>query len=227
MTKFNNRKNKSSNRHTSNADGDFILKSSSNPAKTHNLNADNHNQNQENFFTERKSALKNQDIELPNSGFVASKSKEIDSKTLETDNNLLDRAPAKKSQFKVEDHCSLDNGLKYYQQKDYEKCIASFEQALCLDPQNIQINYWLGMSYYQLHQMDESIKYFVRVVPSEDWQSGYVETFFWLGEIYRQQKKLKQASENYQKLLLLAPNCTYASLAFERLASIRFAALFD
>ena len=130
-----------------------------------------------------------------------------------------------KAQIAEEVELLIECGLKYYQQKDYKQCILNLEQALNADRENVKTNYWLGMSYYQLLQMDKALKYFIRVSPS-NCESGYVETFFWIGEIYRQQQNLSEASENYQKLLSLAPNSTYSASALEHLTRIKFKNLF-
>lgn len=141
--------------------------------------------------------------------------------------NSSKRSPniGSKAQIAEEVKLLIECGLKYYQQKDYRQCISNLERALNVDRENVKTNYWLGMSYYQLLQMDKALKYFIRVSPS-NCESGYVETFFWIGEIYRQQQMLSEASDNYQKLLSLAPNSTYSASALEHLTTIKFRNLF-
>lgn len=198
------------------------------------------NSQQEVFSTEQKITQVNKNSELLDSKF-AYKSEKLSSETLNLEEAIAEEkedAPhaysdnlSKRSQDIdleaqiAEVELLIKRGLKYYQQKNYRQCISNLEQALNADRENVKTNYWLGMSYYQLLQMDKALKYFIRVSPS-NCESGYVETFFWIGEIYRQQQKLSEASENYQKLLSLAPNSTYSALALEHLTTIKFKTLF-
>lgn len=147
----------------------------------------------------------------------------------QTSNNLSGVSPEPSEQDyspRKEVDRLVEAGLHLYQNQEYSKSVTIFKKALDRESKNIKANYWLGMSYYCLSQIDRSVEYFVMASPSEDNQLGYVEAFFWLGEIYRQQDKPKLAKENYQKILSLAPNSSYTSMALEQLSTIKFNSLF-
>lgn len=116
----------------------------------------------------------------------------------------------------------------YYQKKKYLECISQLEKILKSKPSNLECVYWLAMCCYQLGQLAEATEYFVQAsfcVETEE--ICYVESFFWLGEIYRQQKELKIASENYQKFLALAPKSLHSPAASKYLSEIKFELMFN
>lgn len=114
-----------------------------------------------------------------------------------------------------------------YQQKKYLECISQLEKILKSKPSNLECVYWLGMCYHQLGQLAKATKCFVQASFSvETEEIIYVESFFWLGEIYRQRKELKIASQNYQKFLALAPKSVYSPIASKYLSEIQFELMF-
>ena len=143
-----------------------------------------------------------------------------------SDNDFSERSPDKSLDFETETDLWIEAGLKLYQNEKYLESIETLQKALNRESKKVLVNYWLGMNYYQLSQVDRAVEHFIVASPSEDNSSGYVEAFFWLGEIYRQQRKIQQAKNNYQKLLSLTPNSTYSSLALEQLSAIKFDLLF-
>lgn len=114
-----------------------------------------------------------------------------------------------------------------YQQKKYLECISQLEENLKSKPSNLECVYWLGICCYQLGQLAKATECFVQASFSvETEEIIYVESFFWLGEIYRQQKELKIASQNYQKFLALAPKSVYSPIASKYLSEIQFELMF-
>ena len=121
----------------------------------------------------------------------------------------------------------LQRIIHNYRQKKYLECIWQLEKNLKSKPINLEYVYWLGMCYYQLGQLAKATKYFVQASYCiETEELFYVESFFWLGEIYRQQKELKIARENYQKFLALAPKSVYSPTASKYLSEIQFELMF-
>ena len=121
----------------------------------------------------------------------------------------------------------LQKILQKYQQKKYLECISKLEEILKSKPIDLEYVYWLGMCYYQLGQLAKATKYFVQASYCvEKEELFYVESFFWLAEIYRQQKELKIARENYQKFLALAPKSVYSPTASKYLSEIQFELMF-
>lgn len=151
---------------------------------------------------------------------------EIDREEYISDNNSLERSLDKSLDSETETDLRIEAGLKLYQNEKYLESIDTLQKSLNRESKNVLVNYWLGMNYYQLSKMDSAVEHFIVACPSEDNPFGYVEAFFWLGEVYRQQGKIQQAKNNYQKLLSLAPNSTYSSLALEQLSAIKFDLLF-
>ena len=143
-----------------------------------------------------------------------------------SDNDFSERSLDKSLDSETETDLWIEAGLKLYQNEKYLESIDTLQKSLNRESKNVLVNYWLGMNYYQLSKIDSAVEHFIVACPSEDNPFGYVEAFFWLGEVYRQQGKIQQAKNNYQKLLSLAPNSTYSSLALEQLSAIKFDLLF-
>lgn len=154
-----------------------------------------------------------QELTLQESQKCSDISKAEEAKSLDSSNKDID--------------CLIEIGLKQYQQKQYQQGINTLQEVLKVESKNAKANYWLGMCYYQLQQLEMAINHFVKATSSTNNQLACVEAFFWLGEIYRQQQQIKPAIANYQKFLAFAPHSPYAFLASEHLLAIRFGWLID
>ena len=121
----------------------------------------------------------------------------------------------------------LQEILQKYQQRKYLECISQLEEILKSKPIDLEYVYWLGMCYYQLRQLTKAAKYFVQASYCVETEKlFYVESFFWLGEIYRHKNELKIAKENYQKFLALAPKSVYSPTASKYLSKIQLELIF-
>ncbi len=52
------------------------------------------------------------------------------------------------------------SGLKLYDQNDYMKAIQAFDEAIQINPENVDAYYFIGYSYYKMNRMEEAMAVF-------------------------------------------------------------------
>ncbi len=85
----------------------------------------------------------------------------------------------------------LDEGFKFYNAKDYQKALASFQEALRLKPDFGDAGHHIGMSYFQLKQYPQAIAAFESAI-----KLRYSNPHFsheWIGDTYDQLKQHDKA----------------------------------
>ena len=114
-------------------------------------------------------------------------------------NNKKDLSTADQVQFE-----KLHNaGLSQYDKRDFINALASFNQALELDPESIPALHNLGMVYEKMGRLDEALSLYERVIflfPDS------TPTLNNLGNIYRELGMLDKAKNSFLKAIELKPD---------------------
>jgi len=93
-------------------------------------------------------------------------------------------------------------GNAYYANHLYERAAQNFQQALILDPNDINSLNNLGYAYLNLGKLDDAFKIFSEVLTLD---SNYVEALIGQGIIFYKNKKYEQAVDEYKKVLEIDP----------------------
>jgi tetratricopeptide (TPR) repeat protein len=113
---------------------------------------------------------------------------------------------------------SFDNGTKFYTAKDYQKALASFQDAMRLKPDFGTASHYLGMTLYQLKQYPEAIAAFENALKFKFANPHH--SHLWIGDTYNAQKQYARAITAYQEAVRLKPDYDGA---FVRLGSAHYA----
>jgi peptidoglycan/xylan/chitin deacetylase (PgdA/CDA1 family)/uncharacterized caspase-like protein len=93
-------------------------------------------------------------------------------------------------------------GLKFYREKKYDEALAELDQAIKLDPKNATIVNNYGFTLYKMERYQESIEWFLKTINIDQNRAlAYVN----LADAYLKLDKKKEARQNYEKYLQLAP----------------------
>lgn len=112
---------------------------------------------------------------------------------------------------------SLNEGLKFYEAKNYEKALASFKEALRLQPDLANGCFQAGRSHYQLKQYPEAIAAFERSLQLKTENPHFI--YEWIGDTYYEQKQYAKAIPAFQEAVRLKPD--YAQ-AFTKLGNSKY-----
>jgi superkiller protein 3 len=111
-----------------------------------------------------------------------------------------------------------DEGVKSYNAKDYTKALASFQEALRLNPAYAEASHHIGMSRYQLKQYAEAIVAFENAIKLKYLNPHYSHE--WIGDTYDQLKQPDKAIAAFREAVRLKPD--YAQ-AFQKIGSCHYA----
>jgi tetratricopeptide (TPR) repeat protein len=89
-------------------------------------------------------------------------------------------------------------GLQFVQSGFFDKAIASFEQAVTLDPDFAEAHYNLGVAYTDTQQPEKAIAAWQKAVAIKP---DYVDAWWNLGALFRQQHQIAAAIACYQEIL--------------------------
>ncbi len=103
-------------------------------------------------------------------------------------------------------------------QKKYRDTIDWGIKAIKANPAEMRVLESVGEAYFYLDDFKESMKYFQRYVDGAPQGERVSVAYFFMGEIYRIQKKVKHADIAYTTAVKLEPNLP---LWWYRLASVR------
>lgn len=93
-------------------------------------------------------------------------------------------------------------GNAHYANHLYERAAQNFQQALILDPKDINSLNNLGYAYVNLNKFDDAFKVFSEVLALD---SNYVEALIGQGIVFYKNKKYEQAIGEYKKVLEIDP----------------------
>ena len=105
------------------------------------------------------------------------------------------RTPAETSFYKASE---------FYTAKDYQKALASFQEAMRLKPDYGEASHHLGMTHYQLKEYPQAIAAFENALKMK-----YANPHFshlWIGDTYYEQKQYAKAITAYQEAIRLKPD---------------------
>ena len=76
-------------------------------------------------------------------------------------------------------------------QNDLGKSIDALKTALEHEPSNVDVRYYLGLAYYDNGMVSEAVDEFNKIIELEQ---GYVNAYFYLGNIYNNQEYIQKGS---------------------------------
>jgi tetratricopeptide (TPR) repeat protein len=76
---------------------------------------------------------------------------------------------------------SLQNAIRQFNSGNYSGAVSTLQVAVIANPNNAELSYWLGRSYYELHDYDNSITNLEKSVQNDPKNSDY---HLWLGRAY-------------------------------------------
>ena len=99
-------------------------------------------------------------------------------------------------------------GTAYLKDKQYDKAIEAYQQAITIEAKFAEAYYNLGSVYAQQKRFDLAVENYQKAI---DQRKDFREAQHKLAEIYAQQRKHEQAIQIYQKLLPSSPGETITS----------------
>jgi hypothetical protein len=122
----------------------------------------------------------------------------------------------------------------YFLFEEYKDALPLYQRILQSDPENFNINFKIGICYLNdIYQVQKSIAYFEKAVQGispESKTNSYKErrsppeAFFYLGNAYRANSRLKEAIEAYEQFKLILDPVVYdAALVDEQIEACRVA----
>jgi tetratricopeptide (TPR) repeat protein len=76
---------------------------------------------------------------------------------------------------------SLQNAIRQFNSGNYSGAVSTLQVAVIANPNNAELSYWLGRSYYELRDYDNSIANLEKSVQNDPKNSDY---HLWLGRAY-------------------------------------------
>lgn len=101
-----------------------------------------------------------------------------------------------------------DEGVKFYNAKDFPKALASFQEALRLDPTYGEAGHHIGMSRFQLKQYPEAIAAFENAIKLKYANPHY--SYHWIGDTFAQLKQHEKAIAAFREAVRLKPDYAVA-----------------
>lgn len=95
------------------------------------------------------------------------------------------------------------NGFEAIKQKDFERALAIFKQALLLDPTSVSLHNNLSNVFVALKNTEEALKHLYEAIRL---QPQHAESYNNLGRLYYKQARIPEALPHFEKALRLDPN---------------------
>jgi type IV pilus assembly protein PilF len=114
-----------------------------------------------------------------------------------------------------------NSGWAYYSQKDYKTALAKYQEALRVEPLTRlrpQIEKNVGLIYYDQDDIPEAIRHFKKSLALD---SSLFDAHFLLGQSYLKIKDNNNARTEFQAVIHLAPETTFARRASNYLQSLK------
>ena len=93
---------------------------------------------------------------------------------------------------------SQDSAMNYYadgmealDMKDYEGALCSFEKAVRMDPENLEFQYLVGVTYVRIKRNEEALEIFESLISKDP--KNYLKAYYDISAIYSGQKNYKKA----------------------------------
>jgi len=107
---------------------------------------------------------------------------------------------------------NVSDGVSNYKRGDYAEAVSSWQKALELIPGDAEVHNFIGIAYYNLHNLEDAGKHFKIAT---DLDTTYYEAYNNLGYNLFLQKKYGKAQRAFTQALDINPNYTAAKLNFE------------
>ena len=96
-------------------------------------------------------------------------------------------------------------GNNAYNDQDFSLAKSKFESELIKNPDNPNINYNLGNTYYKMGNYDQAIKAYEEALPDLN-DSEQLDAYYNIGTAHLKNNQLKDALRNYREVLKRNPN---------------------
>jgi RND family efflux transporter MFP subunit len=108
------------------------------------------------------------------------------------------------------EYAALYNNLgnAYIKDKQYDRAIEAYQEALKVDPEFAEGYYNLGGVYAQQKKYDLAIEHYKKAI---DYRGNFREAYYKLAEVYDKQGNHKDAIQTYKSVLQSSPSDTVAS----------------
>jgi tetratricopeptide (TPR) repeat protein len=97
----------------------------------------------------------------------------------------------------------LNDGIQHYKNKNYERAIEAFRQALIRYSDSVEVYSFLGNAYFRNQMLAEAAKAFEKVKRMD---SAYAPAYENMAVIYARQGAYDQALREWEKVIELNPN---------------------
>lgn len=117
--------------------------------------------------------------------------------------NLPFKLTLEKIPPKIEEDKDLAEGMKFFQEANFEKAIEFFKKAAEKFPDSVEANYNLALSYLRAGHTDEAIAHLEKLT---ELKPDMVEAYFALGECYFSKGESEKALQAFSKALEFQPD---------------------
>ena len=96
------------------------------------------------------------------------------------------------------------DGIDALDMEDFEEAARLFEKAAAMEPQNLEYQYYIGVTYVRLKKNREALEIFESLVTAEP--KLFFKAYFDIAAIYSSEKKYEKAIETLQKAEKIEPD---------------------
>ncbi|MGH1363077.1 MAG: tetratricopeptide repeat protein [Calditrichia bacterium] len=103
------------------------------------------------------------------------------------------------------DREAVERGLAAYKSQNWAQAQANFQEALKTDPENPQIHYNLGATFFKQDNYEQSLESLKKALVTDDIELQQ-HTYYNIGNVQAKMEKYKESIDAYKKALELNPD---------------------
>lgn len=108
----------------------------------------------------------------------------------------------------------VEAGERFISCENWKMSVEAFSRVIDLNPGDLQIHYYLGLSYLQLNKLVKANEYLEKAIKLKP---DFADAYYQLGIIAEREKNWKEAQNLYKKAIDILPNHLESLKALEKI----------